>query len=216
MQDSLAAFRDQRDTPKKYHEAVETVCPVCYEEFDDHSTIPRSMQYCSHLVCHRCVIQMAGPSQERPIGRNRSVVKCPICKQKGRPLLAEGVQPGDRVALALVDAVKEIECLGKRLKTETQGLSFAKVSHILRQAHLAEVESHYMVLPGPAKVEGSPRLDGLDQFRETEAPLEVIRCSEARTEEKVQWSWKRPLTTKPRLEVIISLDSGCIKVIRHM
>jgi hypothetical protein len=216
MQDPLMAYRDQTTSPRKYHDAVETICPVCYDEFDDSTTIPRTMQYCSHLVCHKCIIHMAGPPSERPLARNRNVVRCPICKQKGRPLLSEVVHPGDRVALALVGAVKEIQCLGKRLKTETPGLTFTKMSSTLELANLVGRESERKPWKTESEQKLVPREDKLDDYRDKELVHDTVRCSEARIEEKIQWGWKREIKTKPRLEVIISLESGCVKVIRHM
>src|SRR3990167_5855671 len=214
MQETGRTFWDPTTSPKKYFDGVETVCPVCYEEFDDTNRIPRSMLNCSHLLCHQCVREMNSRRiQAQPIGRVVSHLRCPICKQKGKPFLTDKVHPGDRLALALIGAVKEIDYLGKRLKTETVGMTFCKLQDILNQ------ETEVSCLPLSCQSEGPystlQEVDRLGPFKVIPEVEEMKRCEEARIEIKEHFERKLEQKFQSRMQVIICLDTRTVKVITN-
>src|SRR3990167_825618 len=213
MQETGRTFWDPTTSPKKYFDGVETVCPVCYEEFDDMNRIPRSMLNCSHLVCHQCVREMNSRRiQAQPIGRVVSHLRCPICKQKGKPFLTDKVHPGDRLALALIGAVKEIDYLGKRLKTETVVMTFCKLQDILNQETKSAELPESQALPESSS-EANQGKDILDRFRSDSTVQEMKRCEEASIEIKERFERKPDRKFESRIQVIICLDTRTVKII---
>jgi len=212
MEDPLMAYREDLLGNQKYFEGIETTCPVCLEEFNDSTNIPRSLHYCSHLVCHRCVQRMLKPPAQRDIGRYNMSIRCPICKQKGRPRFEDSLQQGDRITLALVGAVRHIDYLGKRLKTYTPGLTFMRIEEILKREELPKIDQ-------VIKVSGSLLQAEIKQpnpFEDQEVILDLVRAAEAITEDKQEWTWKfPPREEKPKMEIIINLETGCVRVIKH-
>ena len=214
MQETGRTFWDPTTSPKKYFDGVETVCPVCYEEFDDMNRIPRSMLNCSHLLCHQCGREMNSRRiQAQPIGRVVSHLRCPICKQKGKPFLTDKVHPGDRLALALIGAVKEIDYLGKRLKTETVGMTFCKIQDILNQETKGAELSESQALPESSS-EVKQAKDILDRFRSESSVEEMKRCEVARVEIREHYHKKIERKAEARVEVIICLETGTVKVVK--
>jgi len=155
---------------------------------------------------------MVKPPGNREIGRNHWAIRCPICKQKGRPLVSDTVQPGDRLALALVGAVKEINTLGKRLKMETPGLTFTRIQEILHQPQPTSTIRQHGSEKAVCNEPTTLRADELNQYRKSCVVEEMVRAAEAMTEEKVSWCWRPEPKGRPRVEVTISLVSGCVKV----
>ena len=217
MVDSLQAFRESSSSPRRYYEQVETSCPVCLEEFNETTTIPRHLYYCAHLVCHRCLIEMHRQLKlKRTQGSGPTVkaMKCPLCKVKARPHLDHAIQPSDRLTLALVGAVKEVQCLGKRLKTETPGLTFCKIKELLEQgADMTGVDPAQQGskhLPIPAETAADP----LQAFRTQDDPVEMVRAAEASIEIRESCKFVSKMKDNSRIVVTICMQTGSIKVMK--
>ncbi|KAL6118550.1 uncharacterized protein ACO6RY_03336 [Pungitius sinensis] len=61
-------------------EPVDVECPVCYQEYNQHSKCPRMLE-CLHVFCTECLERIQLRPLERPLGAGgAAALPCPLCR----------------------------------------------------------------------------------------------------------------------------------------
>lgn len=189
-----------------FYDGVDIVCPICYGYFNNDSTIPTTLDNCDHLVCKQCLDQLRSLTPARGIGPTK--IRCPVCKKSSRGTSSQKRNS----AIALVNAVREIQALGKRHLAEREELSQMNV--VL--AKLCDGLSR-------SNTDSSNSRDPLAQFRqghsqssESDEPRQMVRCAEAATMHKDFIKITKPLPTQlPRTEVTVCLKSHLVRMVKY-